>query len=249
MCGAQFETRRGLSSHARSHLRQLGVGVSESSGAPIDLLYQIAKERHADGQISPTEPPSAKTSSAPQKDEEVGDMDFDEDPIPFSILGKAAKALPPSSSAAPSPSPGASPGPPHSGSQPAVVRKAPISSLLPVSSPLRSPDHKPGGTKGLTSNLSSKVTTKPLWAPQENDAPLNLSKCLLWHPERFQSLLSYSLVPPPVQPWRWTPTRTSSVSCAAPGSRPGRVYPATRGPTCGTSGWSTPNPRALPSTC
>uniref|UniRef100_A0AAQ4PYG5 C2H2-type domain-containing protein n=1 Tax=Gasterosteus aculeatus aculeatus TaxID=481459 RepID=A0AAQ4PYG5_GASAC len=43
---------------------------------------------------------------------EVGDMDFDEDPIPFSILGKAAKALPPSSSAAPSPSPGASPGPP-----------------------------------------------------------------------------------------------------------------------------------------
>ncbi|KAM8844287.1 protein Wiz isoform 2-T2 [Spinachia spinachia] len=165
VCGAQFETRRGLSSHARSHLRQLGVGVSESSGAPIDLLYQIAKERRADGQISPTE------SSAPQKDEEIGDMDFDENATPFSVLGKAARALPPSSSATPSPSPGASPSPPYSGSQPSVVRKAPISSLLPVSSPLRTPDHKAGGMKGLT----SKVTSKPLWAPQENDAPLNLT--------------------------------------------------------------------------
>ncbi|XP_037332912.2 protein Wiz isoform X1 [Pungitius pungitius] len=175
LCGAQFETRRGLSSHARSHLRQLGVGVSESSGAPIDLLYQIAKEPHADGPISPTELLSAKRSSVPHKDEEIGDMDFDDNAVPIAILGKAAKPLPPSPSATPSPSPGASPSPPRSGSQPSVVRKAPISSLLPVSSPLRSPDHKAGGMKGLTPSLSSKVTTKPLWAPQENDAPLNLT--------------------------------------------------------------------------
>lgn len=40
-----FETRRGLSSHARSHLRQLGVCVSESSGAPISLLYELITER------------------------------------------------------------------------------------------------------------------------------------------------------------------------------------------------------------
>uniref|UniRef100_A0A8C3APS5 Si:ch211-194b1.1 n=1 Tax=Cyclopterus lumpus TaxID=8103 RepID=A0A8C3APS5_CYCLU len=44
VCGAQFETRRGLSSHARSHLRQLGVSVSESSGAPIDLLLPNCQE-------------------------------------------------------------------------------------------------------------------------------------------------------------------------------------------------------------
>ncbi|XP_074538281.1 protein Wiz-like [Halichoeres trimaculatus] len=45
VCGTYFETRRGLSSHARLHLRQLGVTLSESSGAPIDLLYQLIRER------------------------------------------------------------------------------------------------------------------------------------------------------------------------------------------------------------
>ncbi|XP_073350182.1 protein Wiz [Pagrus major] len=183
VCGAQFETRRGLSSHARSHLRQLGIRVSESSGAPIDLLYQIAKERNVDGQTSSPllEPHSAKNSSpsAPRKDEDLEDMDLDEKPIPLSILAKAVKAVPPSSSSStPAPSPVASPAPPHSGSPSSVVRKAPISSLLPVSSPLRSPEHKVGGMKSLTSNLSAPsnlTTTKPLWAPQENDAPLNLT--------------------------------------------------------------------------
>ncbi|TMS14907.1 Protein Wiz [Larimichthys crocea] len=182
VCGAQFETRRGLSSHARSHLRQLGISASEGSGAPIDLLYQIAKERNVDGQISSPllEPLSAKISSpsAPQKDEDLEDMDLDEKPIPLSVLAKAAKAVPPSCSSTPTPSPGASPALPHSGSPSSVVRKAPISSLLPVSSPLRSPEHKAGGMKSLTSNLSGPAaitTTKPLWAPQENDAPLNLT--------------------------------------------------------------------------
>ncbi|XP_040013763.1 protein Wiz isoform X2 [Xiphias gladius] len=181
VCEAQFETRRGLSSHARSHLRQLGIGVSESSGAPIDLLYQIARERNIDSQISSSllEPLSAKNSSppVPQKDEDLEDMDLDEKPIPLSTPAKGAKAVPPSSSSTPTPSPGASPAPSHSGSPSSVVRKAPISSLLPVSSPLRSPEHKPGGMKTLTSNLSAHATiaTKPLWAPQENDAPLNLA--------------------------------------------------------------------------
>ncbi|KAF3700594.1 Protein Wiz Widely-interspaced zinc finger-containing protein [Channa argus] len=180
VCGAQFETRRGLSSHARSHLRQLGIRVSESSGAPIDLLYQIAKERSIDGQISSSllEPLLAKNSSlaAPQMDEELEDMDLDEKPITFSILAKAAKAVPPSSSS--TPSPGASPAPPHPASPSSVVRKAPISSLLPVSSPLRSSEHRPGGMKSLTSNLAAPAamaTTKPLWAPQDSDAPLNLA--------------------------------------------------------------------------
>ncbi|XP_069381024.1 protein Wiz [Paralichthys olivaceus] len=178
VCGAQFGTRRGLSSHARSHLRQLGISVSESSGAPIDLLYQIAKERNLDSQISSSllEPLSAKDPSTPQKDEDLEDMDLDEKPIPLSLLAKAAKAVPPSSSS--TPSPGASPAPPHSGSPSSVVRKAPISSLLPVSSPLRSPEHKAGGMKSLTSTLSAPATVtaaKPLWAPQENDAPLNLT--------------------------------------------------------------------------
>ena len=165
MCGLRFETRRGLSSHARSHLRQLGV--SEGSGAPINLLYRVIQER-----LGPPDP------SAPGRDPDLeDDMDFEEKPLPLSILAKMA----------PSPSPSSSltsvlMGPP--GAYPprllsSVVRKAPISSLLPVSSPLRSPDHKVSGVKAVTSNLSlvgTTTSTKPFWAPQESDAPLNLSK-------------------------------------------------------------------------
>lgn len=184
MCGAQFESRRGLSSHARSHLRQLGISFSESNGTPISILYEIVKEHSLDSDINspPLEPCAAKKSSlsVPQKDEDLEDMDLDEKPIPLSILSKAVKAVPPSSSSTPTSSPRASPAPAHSGSPSSVVRKAPISSLLPVSSPLRYLDAKAGGMKNLTSNLSAPATlttTKPLWAPQENDAPLNLSKC------------------------------------------------------------------------
>ncbi|KAM9745631.1 protein Wiz isoform 1-T1 [Menidia menidia] len=168
VCDSRFGSRRGLSSHARSHLRQLGVSVSESSGAPIDLLRQIAKERKASPSLS--EPPPA--AAAAPKDEELEDMDVDVKPIPLPVLAKAR------SSPAPTPSPGASPAPSLPGSPSPVVKKAPISSLLPVSSPLRSPEHKAGGMKSLTSGLSATSTiaaAKPLWAPQENDAPLNLT--------------------------------------------------------------------------
>lgn len=41
LCGAWFETRKGLSSHARAHLRHFGVEYSESKGSPIDLLNQL----------------------------------------------------------------------------------------------------------------------------------------------------------------------------------------------------------------
>lgn len=41
LCGAWFETRKGLSSHARAHLRHFGLEFSESKGSPIDLLNQL----------------------------------------------------------------------------------------------------------------------------------------------------------------------------------------------------------------
>lgn len=179
VCGAQFGTKRGLSIHARSHLRQLGISVSEGGGSSIKLLYQIAKERNM---VSPhPRSSSAKTPSnpLPQKHEFLDDMDVDEKPIPLSVLAKAAKAVPPPSSPTSRSSPAASPAVPYSGPPPSVVRKAPISSLLPVSSHIRSLEHRVVGMKSLTSNLTgpaSMTTTKPLWAPQESDAPLNLSK-------------------------------------------------------------------------
>ncbi|KAJ3600331.1 hypothetical protein NHX12_031316 [Muraenolepis orangiensis] len=136
-------TRRGLSSHARSHLRQLGV--SEGTGAPINLLYRVIRER-----LSPPDP------SAPgQRRDFEEDMDFEEKPLPLSILAKMAPSSSPSSlltSVLMGP-PGACP--PRLG--PSAVRKAPVSSLLPVSSPLRFPDHKTSGVKA------------------DSDAPLNLT--------------------------------------------------------------------------
>lgn len=44
LCGCWYETRKGLSSHARAHLRQIGIPESEINGSPIDLLYRIMEE-------------------------------------------------------------------------------------------------------------------------------------------------------------------------------------------------------------
>lgn len=44
LCGSWFETRKGLSNHARSHLRQIGIPDGEAKGSPIDLLYRIMEE-------------------------------------------------------------------------------------------------------------------------------------------------------------------------------------------------------------
>lgn len=183
-CGAAFETRRGLSSHARSHLRQLGIGMSENSGAPIDLLYQITKERSIDSHFTGTSPTLESPKKlqhhapivpipSPAKDVETEEGLLDtKPPVPFSIAGSAIKV---SSSPTTHSAAGSLPSSPFVKSQSPspVLRKAPISSLLPRSSPLRSQEHKTLG-KNQSTNLSSP--NKPFWAPQETDAPLNLSK-------------------------------------------------------------------------
>ncbi|KAL1005813.1 hypothetical protein UPYG_G00064290 [Umbra pygmaea] len=64
VCETYFESRRGLSSHARLHLRQLGVSGSDTSGNPIDLLYQLIQDR--DGSMCPPKP----VYSSPKKPKE-----------------------------------------------------------------------------------------------------------------------------------------------------------------------------------
>lgn len=177
-CGATFETRRGLSSHARSHLRQLGIGMAENSGAPIDLLRQIAKERATDARYTAT-PPSMASPKKPQHHtltipSPTKDIETEEDNKPtvsFCARPSVKVSSPPAASSAA----GSLPSSPFvkSRSPSPVLRKAPISSLLPASSPLRSQEHKTLG-KNKATNLSSP--NKPFWAPQDTDAPLNLSK-------------------------------------------------------------------------
>lgn len=73
LCGAWFETRKGLSSHARAHLRHFGVEYSESKGSPIDLLNQLIdtddfKHKASALQLdSHTEPRGLATTLSSQK--------------------------------------------------------------------------------------------------------------------------------------------------------------------------------------
>ncbi|XP_067315144.1 protein Wiz [Pseudorasbora parva] len=173
-CGTNFETRRGLSSHARSHLRQLGVAVSDSSGAPIEVLYQLMKERG--GTL-----PKLKKQASPVKKHKPHSHNLKKDAGPklkikISNLVKKKYAL--SSS-----SPSAVKGSAASGhsSSPFAVEKAHKASskkiLVSTPSSALSP-HKaiePRLIEGSPSTSLSLASAKPLWAPQETDAPLNLT--------------------------------------------------------------------------
>lgn len=77
LCGAWYETRKGLSSHARSHLRQFGVHL-DSKGAPIEMLHKIIQSEDfqekantgllnisdVEDRSSPTSAPSTSSSTS-----------------------------------------------------------------------------------------------------------------------------------------------------------------------------------------
>lgn len=44
-CGEFFENRKGLSSHARSHLRHMGITEWSVNGSPIDTLWEIMRNQ------------------------------------------------------------------------------------------------------------------------------------------------------------------------------------------------------------
>lgn len=146
VCGTYFETRRGLSSHARLHLRQLGVDVSDNSGAPIDLLYQLIQDR--DGSMHPPKP----VYSSPKKPKGSGTLiSQKETPLggrvkvvttPQNNISKVARK----------------------GTVLAKPRQSSMSSFLTA------------GKTPSPSGGASLASAKPAWAPQETDAPLTLGK-------------------------------------------------------------------------
>uniref|UniRef100_A0A4W4FFK2 C2H2-type domain-containing protein n=1 Tax=Electrophorus electricus TaxID=8005 RepID=A0A4W4FFK2_ELEEL len=168
VCGACFETKRGLSSHARSHLRQLGVAVSESSGAPIDLLYRLIQKR--DGRLPfctmVARSPKPKTYS-PKKDSgtklkiKISNLvkkKYSKSPVPVAVRPLSASGISSSLLADVKPL-----------KVPAKLQKVPEScSPLSVSS-------APPSLSGSPTASLSLPSSKPLWAPQETDAPLNLT--------------------------------------------------------------------------
>ncbi|KAK2815706.1 hypothetical protein Q5P01_026173 [Channa striata] len=95
-CGTYFETRRGLSSHARLHLRELGVTLSECSGAPIELLYQIIHERG--GLLPDLKGDSSALGSSPSKkstQQESSNPSVHEDSSSTCRTGVTIKITPP----------------------------------------------------------------------------------------------------------------------------------------------------------
>uniref|UniRef100_A0A8C3JE11 C2H2-type domain-containing protein n=1 Tax=Calidris pygmaea TaxID=425635 RepID=A0A8C3JE11_9CHAR len=202
VCGACFETRKGLSSHARSHLRQLGVAESESSGAPIDLLYELMKQKgKPDG--GPLSPPLGKKTGSPK--------DAAGSPRPTLLgLGKAGDRSSdgPVNKAIKSP-PGFSKNLSQPGSP--ILKKVPAA--LSGSPSPKNPEEK-----------SSKLSLSPLqsspkaqWPQADEEGPLNLSEqgfllgfwgkmlvfCFLTPLRLFSLLFSPPSDPPDGARWLW----------------------------------------------
>ncbi|KAM7418604.1 hypothetical protein PAMA_015962 [Pampus argenteus] len=154
VCGTFFETRRGLSSHARLHLRQLGVTLSESSGAPIELLYQFIQER--DGSLPSSRANFSVSLTPPKKtsQQESGTPSVPEDKSSSSKAGGRVMTTTHKRD--------------HQGSPDRL--KDSTASCLPSSPPALKPAEGSG-----SSSLEHQTKTKPLWAPLETDAPITLA--------------------------------------------------------------------------
>nr|XP_028573055.1 protein Wiz isoform X9 [Podarcis muralis] len=163
-CGEYFENRKGLSSHARSHLRQMGVTEWYVNGSPIDTLREILKRRAQ---------PRTSTSNSPAQGQKS---------LALSVLGGSLESRGPGEShVPPMPKKAQQPGSPlgHSPtSSPPTARK-----IFPgLSSPslhkklkqdqLRMEIKREMMSGGLhnDSHLSDRA-----WSPREEMSPLNLS--------------------------------------------------------------------------
>uniref|UniRef100_A0A8C8Z332 Protein Wiz n=1 Tax=Prolemur simus TaxID=1328070 RepID=A0A8C8Z332_PROSS len=161
VCGACFETRKGLSSHARSHLRQLGVAESESSGAPIDLLYELVKQKGLPDTHLGLSPGLAKKSSS-LKEVVTG--------APRPGLLTLAKSLdvPSVNKAIKSPPGFSAKGLAHPPSSP-LLKKAPLALA-------GSPNPKNPEDKSPQLSLSPRpASPKAQWPQSEDEGPLNLT--------------------------------------------------------------------------
>lgn len=155
VCGTFFESRRGLSSHARLHLRQLGVALSESSGAPISLLYQLVRER--DGCLPEFKADSSAEGTGLLRNtthQETRKKSEPEDPPRISPQKKSYAESP-------------------------TRPKESMHSLLP-SSPSCSTLVESRASEGSSSCTENQTATKPLWAPLETDAPIRLGMAEFW---------------------------------------------------------------------
>lgn len=76
-CKAGFDTRAGLSSHARAHLRDFGITNWDITISPIHILRELFSSRP--DLVIPTAPPRSQSSySEEEEEEEEGEEDDEE---------------------------------------------------------------------------------------------------------------------------------------------------------------------------
>ncbi|XP_029771798.1 protein Wiz isoform X3 [Suricata suricatta] len=161
VCGACFETRKGLSSHARSHLRQLGVAESESSGAPIDLLYELVKQKGLPDTPLGLPPGLSKKSNSPKEVVAGG-------PRPGLLALAKPLDAPAVNKAIKSPPGFSTKGLAHPPNSP-LLKKAPLALA-------GSPTPKNPEDKSPQLSLSPRpASPKAQWPQSEDEGPLNLT--------------------------------------------------------------------------
>uniref|UniRef100_UPI00398EC426 uncharacterized protein isoform X3 n=1 Tax=Pristiophorus japonicus TaxID=55135 RepID=UPI00398EC426 len=168
LCGTCFETRKGLSSHARFHLRQFGVPDSESSGAPIGTLYELMK-RKGISSVLPSALASDKTQSYTPKDLSGLKQEAPCKPLGEECPGEATPT-------AKSPKLGMN-SPPKGQSQTGSATLKKVHPILPKPMSSKSPEQgKTGRTLMNTPQTSGELLSKKLfWSPQDDNTPLNLT--------------------------------------------------------------------------
>ncbi|XP_041032920.1 uncharacterized protein si:ch211-194b1.1 [Carcharodon carcharias] len=168
LCGTCFETRKGLSSHARFHLRQFGVPDSESSGAPIGTLYELMKRKGI-----PSVLPSTLASDKPQSCSPK-DMSGLKQEAPGKPLGEECQGE--TTHIAKSPKLAMN-SPPKGQSQAGSSTLKKVHPILPKPMSSKSPEQgKTGRSLMNTPQTSGELLSKKLfWSPQDDNTPLNLT--------------------------------------------------------------------------
>lgn len=75
-CKAGFDTRAGLSSHARAHLRDFGITNWDITISPIHILRELFSSRP--DLVIPTAPPRSHSSYSEEEEEEEDEEDDEE---------------------------------------------------------------------------------------------------------------------------------------------------------------------------
>ncbi|XP_016013209.2 protein Wiz isoform X8 [Rousettus aegyptiacus] len=171
-CGEFFENRKGLSSHARSHLRQMGVTEWYVNGSPIDTLREILKRRTQARPGGPPNPPGPSPKSLAKVVGSGGLGSSLEARSPADLhLSPLAKKLPPPPGSPLGHSPTSSPPPTARKMFPGLAASSLTKKLKPEQMRVEiKREMLPGALHG-----EPHLSEGPWAAPREDMTPLNLS--------------------------------------------------------------------------